>query len=395
MKDNRKIAFMIHDLRDGGAERVTISLANGIASCGISVDIVLVNMKGKESYFSSINDNVRLISLPEDRALTSIRGFKRYLNDSRPDVVISALTHINIAVILARLFARHRPRLIVVEHNQMSKNICHKTGLVRLAYAAAPWMYRHADLVGAVSQGVKIDLADRVGMPLHRIQVLHNPVVTPRLREQSRLDPEHPWMKPNEPPVILAVGRLIPQKNFVMLIEAFVHLRKMRSARLLILGQGPDQASLEKQARATGYGDDIAFTGFVANPFAYMSCAAAFALSSDWEGLPTVLIEAMACGVPVVSTDCPSGPSEILLGGKLAALTPPGDAYTFAQALNIALDQERPNKRLIARAEDFSLKKTVGRYLKAAFPFEEEIRQDLESSDLTLASDAGVGGHST
>ena len=158
----QKIAFLIHDLRDGGVERITVSLANGIASRGIDVDLVLVNKVGKLSYFDSIEEGVRITNLRENRTLTSIVGFRRYLDESKPDVVISALTHINVATILARVAARHRPRLIVVEHNQMSKNIEQISGLVRLAYATVPWIYRQADLIGAVSEGVKADLIQRI-----------------------------------------------------------------------------------------------------------------------------------------------------------------------------------------------------------------------------------------
>lgn len=370
----QKIAFLIHDLRDGGVERVTVSLANGISSRGIDVDLVLVNRVGKSSYFDSIEEGVRITNLRENRTLTSIVGFRRYLNESKPDVVISALTHINVATILARVAARHRPRLIVVEHNQMSKNIEQINGLVRLAYATVPWIYRQADLVGAVSEGVKADLIHRTNLSAERISVLHNPVVTSLLKRQSCLDSNHPWFEQDEPPVVLGVGRLIKQKNFKMLIEAFALLRKERRSRLMILGDGPDRAELERLAQLTGYGEDIAFLGFVDNPFAFMRQAAIFALSSDWEGLPTVLIEAMACGAAVVSTDCPSGPSEILLGGEIAPLTPPGNTQAFSQALSFVLSSKKSTAPLVARADDFSVKSAVDRYLEAAFPALESVQ---------------------
>lgn len=155
-----------------------------------------------------------------------------------------------------------------------------------------------------------------------------------------------------------------------MLIDALARLREMRKARLVILGQGPERASLEQQASRTTHGDVITFPGFVENPFAYMSNAAVFALSSNWEGLPTALIVAMACGAPVVSTDCPSGPAEILENGHLAPLTLPGDvaAFTFTEALTLALDRELPVAPLMARAGQFSRDAALDRYLEAAFP---------------------------
>ncbi len=365
---NRRIAFLMHDLRDGGAERVTVSLANGIAALDIAVDLVLVNQTGENAYFESLNERVRLVDLNAGRTLASVLGFKHYFHETRPDVIISALTHVNVAAILAHMTARYRPRLIVVEHNQMSQNRQRKTGFVKLAYSFVPWLYRRADVIGAVSEGVKTDLVKCARLTDDHVTVLYNPVVTPSLRRLSDVEPGHRWFKPGEPPVILAVGRLTPQKNFQMLIEAFTLLRVKREARLMILGEGELRAQLEAQASATGFGVDIELAGFVDNPFAFMKRAGVFALSSDWEGLPTVLIEAMACGVPVVATDCKSGPSEILLDGSLAPLTPPGDAKGFAQALGLALDQKRPAAALMARADAFNTEAAVQHYLKVAFP---------------------------
>ena len=366
----RKVAFLIHDLRDGGAERITVSLANGVAARGFEVDLVLVNEKGKQSYFESIEPSVRVRSLKQTRTLTSALGFRDYFNDANPDVVISALTHINVSAVIGRLLARNKPRLVVVEHNQMSKNIGRKKGFVRLAYAVVPRVYRLADLIGVVSGGVKSDFVALTGIPADRVEVLYNPVVTPELRHQCREEPDHPWFRKGEPPVILGIGRLTEQKNFPMLIEAFTALRKHRDARLMFLGQGADRVELEAQAKATGFGDDIAFPGFVDNPFAYMSSAAVVALSSNWEGLPTVLIEAMACGTPVISTDCPSGPAEILKEGELAPLTPVGDVPAFTRSLHDVMDQKPDVDRLIARANEFSLDAAVDRYLQVAFPDE-------------------------
>jgi len=366
--ERRKVAFLIHDLRDGGAERITVSLANGIAARGFDVDLVLVNKKGKASYFESIDPSVNVRSLKQARTLTSAFGFRDYYNEAAPDVVISALTHINVASIIGRLMARKKPRLVVVEHNQMSKNIGRKKGFVRLAYSAVPRVYRLADLIGVVSEGVKSDFVALTGIPADRVEVLYNPVVTPELQEQSREKPDHPWFQEGEPPVILGIGRLTEQKNFPMLIRSFAAVREKRQARLMFLGQGPDQEQLEAEAMATGYGDDIIFPGFVDNPFAYMSSAAVVALSSNWEGLPTVLIEAMACGTPVVSTDCPSGPSEILEQGRLAPLTPVGDVEAFTKSLDHVLDQKPAVEPLITRANAFSLDAAVDRYLQIAFP---------------------------
>ncbi|MEM8947866.1 MAG: glycosyltransferase [Pseudomonadota bacterium] len=364
----RRIAFLIQDLRNGGAERVTIWLANGMAERGLDVDLVLINRRGEDAYFASLDPRVRLWPLRQGRTLTSLFGFRDYFDQAKPDVVISALTHVNVAATLGRKLARHKPRLILVEHNQMSKNIKRKSGFVRLAYAVAPKVYRLADRVGAVSEGVKADFVAVTGFPSDGVDVFYNPVVTASLHKQRLETPDHPWFEDGQPPVILGVGRLTEQKNFPLLIRAFAELRRTRTARLMILGEGKLRDELRRLADDTGHGDNIALPGFVDNPFAYMSQAAVFALSSDWEGLPTVLIEAMACGASVVSTDCPSGPDEILEGGSLAPLTPPGDVSAFAQALATALDRQRPIQPLIARAEAFSTDAALDHYLEAAFP---------------------------
>ncbi len=363
-----RIAFLIQDLRNGGAERVTVSLANGMVDRGLDVDLVLINERGEESYFASLDKRVRVWPLSQSRTLTSLVGFRDYFDKVRPDVAISALSHVNVAALLGRKLARHKPRLIVVEHNQMSRNIERKRGFVRMAYAAVPRVYRLADLIGVVSEGVKEDFVRLTGLPGERIEVFYNPVVTPSLVEQSRETPTHPWFGKDQPPLILGVGRLTEQKNFPLLIRSFAELRKTRPARLMILGEGELRDDLQQLANETGYGDDITLPGFVDNPFACMSHAAAFALSSDWEGLPTVLIEAMACGASVLSTDCPSGPSEILQGGRLGPLTPPGDVAAFTASLASALDRKRPVKDLMTRAEDFSLEAAIDHYLVAAFP---------------------------
>jgi glycosyltransferase involved in cell wall biosynthesis len=369
-RTGKRVALLIHDLRGGGVERVTVSLANGFASCGLHVDLVMINKGGNKSYFESLSDAINVIELRQRRTLTSPIGFRKYFDAYRPDVVISAMTHINVAAILGNLAAVHHTRLIVVEHNQLSKNRKTKSFLVRLAYSVVPWAYRHAAIIGAVSVGVKADLAAATGLPLDRIAVLHNPVVIPSLLSQSHEILDHPWFADNEPPIILGVGRLTEQKNFDLLIDAFAAVRSKRPARLVILGQGPERDALEERATSTGWRKDIALMGFVKNPFPFMRRAAVFALSSKWEGLPTALIEAMACGAPIVATDCPSGPAEILRYGELGRLTPVGDVESFAEALENTLAFPPEREKLKERADDFSLERAIERYLSVAFPID-------------------------
>jgi glycosyltransferase involved in cell wall biosynthesis len=223
--------------------------------------------------------------------------------------------------------------------------------------------YRWADAITACSDGVADDLAATSGLPRDLITTIYNPVVNPALLEKAEEQPDHPWLAQGEPPVILGVGRLRPQKDFETLIRAFAALRRRRPARLLILGTGPEQERLESLVRELDLQRDVELAGFRQNATAYMSRAALFALSSAWEGLPTVIIEALACGCPVVSTDCVSGPSEILEGGRYGRLAPVGDAPALAEAMERTLAEPPSAELLRQRSWDFSNERAARRYL--------------------------------
>ena len=189
-------------------------------------------------------------------------------------------------------------------------------------------------------------------------------MVTAALEAAAREPVAHAWLRPGEPPVVLGVGKLSPQKGFDVLLRAFARVRAERPARLVILGEGPQRRALERLARELGIADDVSLPGFVANPFAWMARCAVFALSSRWEGLPSVLIEALACGCAVVSTDCPSGPAEILDGGAFGPLCPVGDAAALAGAILRVLEAPTAPARLRARAATFSVDAAADRYLE-------------------------------
>jgi glycosyltransferase involved in cell wall biosynthesis len=214
-----------------------------------------------------------------------------------------------------------------------------------------PLLYRDADAIIVVSHGAADSVRSMfgdLGTPLH---VIHNPIVVPALFAQGRERVDHPWFAAGEPPVLLAVGRLVPQKDFGTLIRAFGLVRRQRRARLLILGEGSERAVLEQLVAESECGADVQLPGFVMNPYAYMAAARGVVLSSRYEGLPSVLIEALALGTQVVSTDCPSGPREILRGGRWGRLTPVGDVPQLAEAMIGLLDgpaQERPTPEDLA-----------------------------------------------
>jgi glycosyltransferase involved in cell wall biosynthesis len=266
----------------------------------------------------------------------------RYLRDEHPRVVISALNYVNVVTLWARSLSRVDVPVIVSEHNTPSvlRLVSHKRR-ARLMPRLTRHFYRWADRIVAVSEGVAQDLTRSLGIDPERIEVIYNPVITPELRERARAAVDHPWLVAGAPPLIVAVGRMAAQKDYPLLLRAFEQVRRKRAARLMILGDGPLRDRLQAQAKEMGISDAVSMPGFVDNPLAFVSRASLFALSSRCEGLPTVLIEALYCGTPIVSTDCPSGPREILKAGRYGRLVPVGDADALSAAMENAL-RERP-----------------------------------------------------
>lgn len=358
-----KVAVFLPSLQGGGAERAMATLANGFAQRGLLVDMVLATAEGP--YLAELSSSVRVVDLGAKRVLLSLPALVRYLRHERPDALLSALSHANVAAIAAHRLAGSQARLVVSERIHVS------TLMATVSRAAAygttrlmRWTYRRADAVVTVSMGVADDLIAAIGIPRDRLRVVYNPVVDDRLLALSAAPVHHPWFTAGAPPVVLATGRLTAQKDFPTLLRAFAVVRAQRPVRLIILGEGELRGELESLAVGLGVADDVALPGFVENPFAWMRRASLFALSSAFEGLPGVLIQAMACGTPVVSTDCPSGPSEILENGRWGRLVPVGNVQALADAMLAALDDSRPPD-VAARAREFGLDQAVAGYLDA------------------------------
>jgi glycosyltransferase involved in cell wall biosynthesis len=338
-------------------------LANSFAARGLAVDLVLAKATGP--YLKDVSDAVRVVDLGSSRVLFSLPGLTRYLRRERPLAMLSALSHANVVAVWAKQLARISTRLVLSERNTLSIST---SGAHTRRARLLPWLMRYtypkADGVVAVSGGVADDLAATIGLPRKNVMVVYNPVVTEALIRQSHERVSHPWFELGEPPVILAVGRLTAQKNFSTLIRAFARLRSQRAVRMIILGEGELRGILEKQVAELGLAADVILPGFMDNPFAWMRRSALFVLSSAWEGLPGTLIQAMACAVPVVSTDCPSGPVEILENGRWGKLVPVGDAGALAAAMAATLDEtEHPD--VAKRAADFGVDQAVNGYLTA------------------------------
>lgn len=358
-----RIGFFLPSLRGGGAERVMVALANGFADRGIGVDLVLANANGP--YRSEVNSAVQVIDLQAGRVLASLPGLVGYLRRERPRALLSAMRHANVVAYLATRWSRQSTRLVISEHNTLSQAQKQggRKGIVVRALMRPVYSRCHG--VVAVSNGVADDLSQQLGLSRDRIQTIYNPVVSDQLAVRSQ-EPA-PKLANVKRPIILAVGRLTAQKDYPTLLRAVAKLRKSVGANLVILGEGELRGQLERLAAELGISDHVTMPGFVENPYAWMRQSDVFVMSSAWEGLPTVLIEAMACGAPVVSTDCPSGPSEILEGGKWGGLVPVGDHEALANAILVSLESEgKPDVRL--RAGTFNVTTAVDNYLQLMFP---------------------------
>lgn len=345
-KSQKRLAIFLPTLHGGGAERIILNLANALAEQGYGVDLVLAQAEG--AFLVDVSVSVRLVELnvrhrKASRTLASLPALVRYLRHEQPDALLSAL-HANIVALWARRLAGIPNRVVISEHNTFSlQNQQLPSWYSRLMLRLVRFFYPWANGIVAVSEGVADDLAQVTGIPRHRIQVIYNPVVTPDLQARANDLLEHPWFEPGEPPVVLAVGRLTAQKDFSTLIQAFARVRQTRPARLLILGEGEERYELEALVSRLNLEKDVSLPGFVANPYPYMAQASLFILSSKWEGLPTVLIEALFCGTPLIATDCPSGSREILRDGQYGHLVPVGNVTSLAQAIEAMLDNTTPH----------------------------------------------------
>jgi glycosyltransferase involved in cell wall biosynthesis len=375
-----QIAVFIHSLSGGGAQRRTVTLVNGFAERGYDVDLVVIAARGP--LISLLDPRVRLVALTgwvEGRPLArlprriqlflALHRIARYFREARPGVFMAAASHVHVPVLIAHRLAACDVPLVLRVSNHLSRTGSGGAEPKNRMFAPrlARWLYPRADALIAVSQGVADDVHAVTGYPRTRIHALHSPILTDEMRRRAEAPLDHPWFAAAEPPVVVGVGRLVKQKDFPTLIRAFARVRATRPARLLLLGRAKNS---KKRRRLTdlidslGVTADIQLTGYVDNPLAYMKRAAVLVLSSAWEGLPGVLIEALACGCPIVSTDCPSGPSEILAGGEFGRLVPVGDDMAMAAAISATLDEAPDRERLRARAEEFGADRAIDRYLE-------------------------------
>ena len=338
-----------------------LDIARGLAQRGFGVDLVLMRARGV--YLEDVPSCVRLVNLDVSTRLPTVARLTHYLRQQRPRILLSTLPSCNVTAMLASLLHGLRVGVIVRRASNFSMEYADSGRSARATLAVERALWRFADAVVANSFGAARDLKRIAPRISSKVRVIHNPVVWPDLHAKAAEPVDHPCFRDSETPVVLAAGRLVELKDHATLMRAFAMVAKARPARLVIIGEGVERDNLAALARELEVEDLVELPGFQRNPFAWMSKARVFVLSSVYEGSPNVLVQAMACGTPVVSTDCPSGPREILQDGAWGSLTPVRDHDALAAAILNALDNPIDSSGLIARANDYSADSSISRFM--------------------------------
>lgn len=388
----KHIAFFLGSLTGGGAERIVLDLARALAVKGQQVDLVLSRLRGE--LISQIPSCVRTVELGSTGRLRFVRTVLRlppqtwrplaplmvskplkkirslpyleqYLRTECPDILMASTDVPNILAAWAGRLTRGKTTIILKQDKGFVQAVRNAPNSLRLALPnLARRCYGSAHAIVAVSEGVAQELSQITLLPPQRIHVIYNPIDLDRISSLAEKELDHPWFQPGQPPVLLAAGRLHDQKDYPTLLRAFKLIRTKQTVRLAILGEGRERARLEKLIRELSIDDAVGLLGFQLNPFAYMAKSAVFVLSSAWEGLPTVLIEALACGCRVVSTNCQHGPVEILDNGRYGMLVPVGNPEALAAAIEKTLDQSPEPEKAKQRAGAFGISAISEKYLQ-------------------------------
>ena len=359
-----RIGFSGFHTGQGGIGHVMINLINGCAASGLTVDLLIANHNSP--HLAAIDQRVNIVEIGEPFFRSCVPRVAAYLRAECPDWVISNREKSHRYLLLARRLAGTGTLLAFRIGNSLAETLKKRNRLKRLLrHRLIRWSYTRADLVIVNSRGLSDDVLAFAGVDSRRIRVLNNPTYHADVLLQAQAEVDHPWLAERSVPVILGVGRLTRQKDFPSLIRAFAQIVRERPARLIILGEGNDRVILQALVAKLGLADRVDLPGYVVNPFAFMARADLFVLSSAWEGSPNVLIQALSVGCPVVATDCPEGPREILRDGSVAPLVKVGDVVGMAAAIRIVLDSPPDRRALQLAAEPFEVRRAVAAYLDA------------------------------
>lgn len=352
-----RVAFFLPDLGGGGAERLTIDLMAGMLARGHAVDLVLQRHHGE--LLALVPPGVTVVDLGAIRLRQTLLPLARYLRRERPAALFATMWPLTVLALVANRLAGTHSRVIVTEHCSLRHEYAALPRTLAVLRATVRLTYRHAAAIVAVSTGLADELAELAGVAPQRIRVIANPVPAPL---RSAADPEQLW--PGRPGArLLTVGALKPAKDHALLIEAFAQvIASGEDAVLAIVGSGSLEAALRRQIARLGLGERVLLPGFTRTPGDWYAGADLFVLSSTHEGFGNVLVEALHAGLPVVATDCPFGPREVLGGGRFGRLPPPGDAARLAEAIRAALAAPGDPSALRRRAAEFSPHRAVAAY---------------------------------
>ena len=362
-----RLAVLASFSGSGGVEHMLVNLIAGFVAAGREVDLLLIRDRGP--HLAGLPEAVNRIPLGSNHSLLAIPALARYLRQVRPRALLAAKDRAGRAAVLARALAGVDTRLVLRLGTNLSASLAGRSALRRAwRYWPIRRLYPRIDRIVAVSAGVAADTATIAGLPREAISVIRNPVITPDLRQRAAATCPHPWFQGEGPPVLLGAGRLQRQKDFPTLIRAFARVRQARPCRLVIIGEGQERQVLRALIAQLGLADQVDLPGFQVHPLPLLFRANLFVLSSAWEGSPNVLTEAMALGTPVVATDCPSGPAELLDGGRIAPLVPVGDPEALAAAILATLDQPPPGDLLMDAVAEYEQAYSARQYLAALEP---------------------------
>lgn len=350
------ISLFVYSFRGGGAEAVIVTLAEELQCRGHSVTVFVVDPTGPNA--GKLTPKVSVRELSGTNIITTTVSLWRALRQARPDILLSTMEMPNVMAVAAARAVGSIP--VVIQSVSVNSNR-RRSGKYRLIPALKRLVYPFADQMVAVSDGVATDLSTITGVDTAEIRTIHNPAYDPTIPRQASEPVDHPWFG-EDMPIVIGVGNMKPAKDFPTLFRAVARLENLDAVRLVILGDGPGRESLEELAVELGISDRVSFPGYVDNPYRYMSRADVFVLSSAWEGFGNVLVEAMACGTPIVSTDCPGGPAEILDTGSYGILVPVGDDEAMATAIRDTLEEPIEGEVLRERAENFDTRTIVNHY---------------------------------
>jgi glycosyltransferase involved in cell wall biosynthesis len=332
-----------------------VQVANELAYRGYRIELILVEASGP--YRSLVDSSVQTTEIGGGNTLSILYRLWRHLQVSPPDVLFSTMEIPNIVSVLSTRYPAQISAVLRIANVNSAKK---REGRFKLIPSLKRLTYPHAEAIITISDGVAHDLADITGINEDELSTIHNPAFDPTIPQKASEEVDHPWLNDETKQVIIGVGNMKPQKDFSTLLRAIHHLQE--DQHLIILGRGDGKPALKELATSLGIADRVSFPGFVENPYAYMARADVFALSSAWEGFGNVIVEAMACGTPVVCTDCPGGPAEILNDGEYGPLVPVGDHEALATAIQHMLESPTDPDKLVNRARAFSIEKIVDEY---------------------------------